>query len=131
MPMTKKEQAYLEELLTAIALRHTYEKVEPDLPIPEGGSGKTTKGWLYYGESSDHPRLQETESTSYSHKDAGSSSGSQGCRALYSTRLLALRALRRAMEKECAKRLRIVDCMIEKEKENEKDMGSSGSPLGA
>jgi hypothetical protein len=76
---------------------------------------------LFYGECSDSPRVQEIESTSVSHRNAGSSSGSQGGRALYSTRLLAMKALRRAMEKECARRLRMVDCMIEKEVGNEEE----------
>jgi hypothetical protein len=123
MAMTKKEQAYVEALLTVSALRYTAD-VAPDVPVPEGGSGKTTRGFLYYGECSGSPRLQEIESTSYSHRDVGSSSGSQGCRVLYSTKLLALKALRRAVEKECARRLRQVDCMIERET-NEKDMGGS------
>ena len=37
----------------------------------------------------------------------------QGSRRLYSTRLLALRALRNAVERECADRLAKVDQMIE------------------
>ena len=49
MAMTKKEQAYVEGLLTAGALRYTAD-VEPDVPVPEGGSGKTTRGFLFYGE---------------------------------------------------------------------------------
>jgi hypothetical protein len=40
---------------------------------------------------------------------------SQGARHLFSSRLLALRALRNDVEDDCAKRLRFVDRMIEAE----------------
>jgi hypothetical protein len=46
-------------------------------------------------------------------------SGSQGARSLFSSRLLALQALRRAVEIDCCKRLRRIDAMIEKEMEGE------------
>ena len=115
MAMNKKEQALIEELLTVSALRYTAD-VEKDVPVPEPCSNKTSRGFIFYGEGSDSSRIEEIESTSISHCTAGTKfSGSQGGRSLYSTRLLALRALRRAVEKVSAKRLRDVDIMIERE----------------
>lgn len=114
MAMNKKELAYVEELLTISALRYTAD-VEKDVPMPEPCSSKTSRGFIFYGESSDSPRIEEIESTSVSNKQVGTYSGSQGGRSLYSTRLLALKALRREVEKVSAKRLRNVDRMIEQE----------------
>jgi hypothetical protein len=117
MAMNKKEQALIEELLTVSALRYTAD-VEKDVPVPEPCSNKTSRGFIFYGEGSDSSRIEEIESTSISHCTAGtkfSGSHSHGGRSLYSTRLLALRALRRAVEKVSAKRLRDVDIMIERE----------------
>ena len=114
MPMNKKEQALMEELLTVSALRYTAD-VEKDVPMPEPCSGKDSRGFLYYGEGGDCPMIEEMESSAVSHKRVGTSTGSQGGRSLYSTRLLALKALRREVEKVCAKRLSGVDIMIERE----------------
>lgn len=119
--MTKKEkaalEAALEAALTAAALRTTAD-VEPDLPLPAPWvSGRALrKGFLPIAETSDYPRVDVACSDGLyhsSHRDDKVTS--QGGRALYSTRLLALRALRRLVEKYCAERLRRVDRMIEEE----------------
>ena len=113
MSMTKKEQAYFEQLLTVAALRYTAD-IKPDVPVPDGSS-KESKGFMFYGESSMYPHVEEIVSSSVYHRRAGHGSGSQGGIALYSTRLRALKAMRREAEKQYAHKLRDIDCMIEKE----------------
>lgn len=117
MAMTKKEKAALEEALTLSALRAT-AGAEPDVmpPIAFGGG---TNGFMVVGERSDSPSVIRawSESTAHGRGDSRSSSlsGSQGSRALFSTKLLALQALRRVVEIECCRRLRRIDVMIEEE----------------
>jgi hypothetical protein len=109
--MTKKERQMIEDLLTASALRSTSE-VKPDLLHP-GGTDKSIVGYLPVGECSDSAHVQHIESTLVTHREVGTSCGSQGGRDLYSTKLLALKALRWKVERVCATRLRRVDKMIE------------------
>jgi hypothetical protein len=117
MAMTKKEKARIEELLTFVALRYTADVGLPDIPIPD--SGKKTQGYLPVGVAGDNPRVEPVESESVSHativKGVVLSTASQGGRALYSTRLLALKALRNEVEKLCAQQLRRIDVMIDEE----------------
>jgi hypothetical protein len=121
MAMTKKEKAALEEALTLSALRAT-AGAQPDVMPPSSFSGHTS-GFLFAGERGDYPKVFEAWSESVSHgrgeSRLASMSGSQGARSLFSSRLLALQALRRAVEIDCCKRLRRIDAMIEKEMEGE------------
>lgn len=59
--------------------------------------------------------------SSYIHHgiDSDTKTTAQGSRHLFSTKLLALRALRREIEKHSAKRLRDIDRMIEEEESKE------------
>ena len=112
--MNKKEQAMVddlrEQLRIAKALRWT-EKVEPDVPIPE--SSYLTKGFLCNGYNGDVvPACSSRVSHGYGSDER---TGTQGARALYSTRLLALRAVRHLVELKVAKVLADVDGRIEKE----------------
>ena len=109
MSLNKKERQMFDDLLTAAALRSTTE-VKPDLIVKES---KTIRGYLPVAECSDSARVEHVESTTTSHKNVGSHYGSQGGVNLYSTKVLALRALRYKVEWECAKKLRAVDKMIE------------------
>ena len=112
MPMNKKEQAKLEEALTAAALRYT-APVERDVPKPTEGE---SQGFVFYGASGDSSRVEELKSGSTSHWPVGSKySGSQGGISMYSTRLRALKALRCEAEREYARRLRNIDIQIERE----------------
>ncbi len=110
MAMTKKEKAMLEAALMAAALRTTAH-VEPDVPVPGYGEQMTT------GYTPCYDRVCVACSTSMGRgigrTDKPDSFGSG--LALYSTRLLALRALRHEVERDCAVRLRRVDRMIEEE----------------
>lgn len=118
MAMNKKEKAALEEALTLSALRTT-AGANPDV-MPPSAFGGATNGFMVVGERSDSPAIVRawSESTSHGRGESRSSSmsGSQGSRALFSTKLLALQALRRAVEIDCCKRLRRIDVMIEEAK---------------
>lgn len=118
MAMSKKEKAEVEELIrlanTLAALRWTVH-VKPDIPQPDSYNLET-QGWAYmasayYGGD----KVSQAWSTNCSHGPGNSrSSGSQGAIDLFSTELLALKALRHVVEKECAARLYRIDRMIEK-----------------
>lgn len=117
MAMNKTEKAALEAALTEASLRRT-SPVEPDVPPPGAGSkvGELTKGFLPVAEMSDSARVETACSSSVYHSTRSQTkTDSQGARPLYSTKLLALRALRYKVESECAKRLRSIDRMIEEE----------------
>jgi hypothetical protein len=103
--------------------------VAPDVPPPATVSNDYTEGWLYnlYTRT-----VAQTWSSSSSH-GAGTAAdaqrpyrgGSQGSRSLYSTKLLALQALRWAVECEAALQLYDIDRQIE-------EAGASkGSSVGA
>lgn len=116
--MTKKETAEMdslrEQLRLAKAMRFT-EEVKPDLPEPEYNNGpEFKKGYLFnaYGEGRVAPACSSTVHHCFGSQDKTTT---QGSRALYSTRLLALRGLRHTVELECAKRLANIDAQIEKE----------------
>jgi hypothetical protein len=113
MAMTKKEREAHEKLIAELrllaALRWTSE-VKPDVPPPNDG---LTKGFLY---NEYDPRVVPACSSGVYHAfGRDDKTDSQGSRALYSSKLLALRALRHAVEVESAKRIAKVDEMIEKE----------------
>lgn len=115
MAMNKKEQAEVEALKTALAFRFT-SNVLPDLQPPTTGS-ELRKGWLFnvYSNQVD-PACTSVISHSVGRDDQARS---QGCRVLFSTKLRALRALRYAVEQECALKLRQIDVRIESEQKAE------------
>ena len=115
--MNKKETAALEAALTEAALRRTC-KIEPDVfpPPPVVSFGALSTGWIPVGVHSDRPSV-DVACTSRVHHAIGRTdeTRTQGTRNLYSTKLLALRALRYQVESDCARRLRAVDKQIEDE----------------
>ena len=104
MAMTKKEKAEVDELISRVntlaALRWT-EEVKPDIPKPDSHSIETC-GWYYltsifYGGD----KVETAWSSSGAHGTGPSRScRSQGGISLFSTELLALKALRHSVEKE-------------------------------
>ncbi len=117
MAMTKAEKAELQGLRDRLALvsalRWT-EAVKPDVPVPAHSDPATT-GWAYNAPSL---RIEQMWSESHAHgwgASRGRGSASQRGRALYSTRLLAVRAMRYEVEQECAAKLAQIDRMIEAE----------------
>ena len=117
MAMTKKEQAEVaalkNRLSTLAALRWT-EAVDPDIPIPDGTG--LAKGWLFNGYGV-WPRAEKACSSSVYHSfGSDDKTSTQGARQLYSTKLLALKAMRHEIEIQCAKKLLSVDLQIAAEK---------------
>jgi len=118
MAMTKAEKQYLEDVLTQFALRHTQE-VLPDVPPPPCGSpfGALTKGFLY--NSYNQQITKACSSSLYHNFNSDEKTNAQGEKWLFSTKILALKAMRYEMEQKFARQLRIVDIMIEEaEKED-------------
>ncbi len=117
MTMTKKERTRVEELLTLSSLFRT-TLVLPDVPPPVYSSGITT-GWAHTGGMSDHTRVVVACSSSGSHSiGRDDKTTSQRSRSLFSTKTLALHALRHEVEMDCCRRLRRIDLMIEHEAAN-------------
>lgn len=112
--MTKKEKAEFERLLTRAALRST-SPVEPDVAPPVYGDGMT-QGFTIVGPCGEYARVDVACSSSVYHGVGYTDkTTTQNPRWLYSSRLLALRALRYDIEQQCAVRLRRIDAMIEEE----------------
>ena len=93
------------------ALRWTDAETMRDVPKPRG-QGITT-GWSY----NPHTRVAMpmwSESSTHGHGHERKSGSHQGI-ALFSTKLRALRALRRAVEVDCARKLAAIDEQIRAE----------------
>lgn len=94
------------------ALRWTDAQTGPDVPKPRD-VGITT-GWSY----NPHTRVvmpMWSQSVTHGHGHDPTKSGSQRGKALYSTKLRALRALRRSVEVDCARKLAAIDAQIRAE----------------
>lgn len=119
MAMNKKEQAEMAALKKQLAVASAFVRtpaVEKDLPPPEfAATIKYTHGFdinmhsksvleYWSGSVSTHTENPEFKK--------GYMSGSQGGIALYSTRLLALKALRHAVENQAAESLAKIDMQI-------------------
>jgi hypothetical protein len=110
--MSKKKQAEIaareyEERVRA-ALRWTGEAPSPDVPPPTDNS--LTTGWLFsvHGQRVD-AACSDAVSYAYGRTDRTTT---QGSRALYSSRRLALQALRAAMERKFAEELARIDVLL-------------------
>lgn len=115
--MNKKEQAEMNalkmELALAKALRFT-ELVLPDIPEPKPGDA-LVPGYRYNAYYQ-NPRVEPSCSTGTSHGfGTNTQTISQRPIEQYSTRLLALKALRNEMEIQCAKLLAGIDLKIQQE----------------
>lgn len=116
MSMNKKEQEMMEELKAKLELALAFRRttpVKPDVPPPQGFN-VLTDGWLPVGAKGTSARVEPACSSSTSHGiHRTDKTTSQNPRSLYSTKVLALRALRWAVEEDCAKRLLAIDRQIE------------------
>lgn len=93
------------------ALRWTEPAPGPDV-APPSWDGLST-GYLFNAHTN---RVDVACSSSVSHAFGRTDqTTTQGARRLYSTRLLALQALRNAVERACAERLTAIDRQIEQE----------------
>jgi hypothetical protein len=110
--MSKKEKELYEKAMTAAALRTT-EGVIPDVAPPNNG---LSIGWAAIAMNSDSARVEPACSSPSGHAIGQQDhTTSQRSIWLYSTKLLALKALRRGVENDCARRLRNIDRVIEQE----------------
>ena len=115
--LNKKEQKILDDLQQQLRMAKAFrftEPVEPDVLPPEAGKSGLHKGFLW-NEPSRRVVLACTTSFSHSFGHDDKTDQQNAC-PLYSTRLLALRALRRAMEDQMAIALAKIDEEIEKVK---------------
>jgi hypothetical protein len=107
----KRREAPKPEAVPREALRWT-EPVLPDVMPPKGGDD-LSKGFLHNSYSM---RAEPACSSSVYHGiGRNDKTTSQGTRHLYSTRLLALKAMRHEVENEAAKKLHEIDKLIEQE----------------
>ena len=117
--MTKKERAAFDKALhdarVAGALRWT-DPVQPDIYPPEKG-GEIVNGWQY---NAYELRVEKAcTSTIYHARGQWDETRSQGPLRLFSTPLLALKAMRHAIERESAEKLARIDAEITASRENE------------
>lgn len=118
MAMNKKEQAAFEALQTELreakAMRFT-DPVSHDL-APPTSRAPDTSGWTFNSYSG---TVAQAWSSSIYHgygpARTKNGSASQNPISLYSTKRLALRALRHSVEKECAAKLARIDRLIDEE----------------
>lgn len=112
MAMNKKELAHVEYLKERLALCFTPE-LNPDVPRPGEGDG-LVKGYSFNAYS----RSISKSCSSFLWHAIGrwDKTDAQNPIEQYSTRLLALMAMRNVIEMRCARELRSVDIMIEREK---------------
>ena len=95
------------------AFRQT-DGADPDVPVPEYGK-KDVKGFLF--NSFTRQVMHSISSSMYygtNHLESGTceKTTNQGTREQFSSKILAAKALRRAVEKDCAERLLLIDKMI-------------------
>lgn len=119
MTMNKKEQAEFaaakKAVFVARALNWT-EPVECDVKVPKRGE---TRGYLFntYNQSIMHALSNEVHhAVSYIDGAPPTKTSSQNPTEMYSTELLALRALRHAVECESAEKLAKIDMQISEER---------------
>ena len=111
MAMTKKEREavrLLKRKLSVLAALRWTEEVNPDLAPPEWNK-PDVKGWIPC-----YDRVEKAITNSAFHHigDWEGKSWAQNTRSLYSTELLALKALRHEMELRFAEKLASVDLQI-------------------
>jgi hypothetical protein len=118
MSMNKKEQAEFDAAKKAVIVARALnwsEPVERDIPIPQGGE---SKGFIFNTYSAAVMyALSSSVGHATSHEGFPKKTSSQRGMSLFSTRLLALRAMRHEVEKECAEKLAGIDMQIQAERE--------------
>jgi len=109
--MNKKEQKLVEDLKIVAALRWT-DGAEKDIPKPRSEDGLVS-GYVFNSYSY---RVEESCSNSVCHgRGRSDKTTSQNPIEMFSSRLLALKAMRHEVELRLAIELRKIDLLIEKE----------------
>jgi len=114
--VTKKEMAEREALVVALAVRYTGPMKGPDIAKPEARFGDTVQGYTF---NPYNREVYPTLSQAWQHAINRDGNGafperctSQYGVAVYSSRLLALQDMRRALEREYGRNLSHVDRLI-------------------
>jgi len=111
--MNKKEQAAFDAAVKEARLFRALNwtsPISPDVPIPSG-SGTIVNGWLYH--VYDNGRVEKACTSSVHHSFGNwDRTTTQNPRSLYSTELLAYKAMRHEMERAFAEKLAAVDAKI-------------------
>lgn len=120
MAMNKKEQAEMDRLRDELRIAKSFrftETVEPDVMPPVAyGKENAINGW-YMNPHNGSVCLAATSSAAHTTSpEIIRAAWTQGSKKLYSTRLLALKAGRCAMEQKFAKLLADIDRKIEEER---------------
>lgn len=113
MAMNKKERAEFEEMRQEVRISRAFrftDPVKPDVPPPDKWGALST-GYLCGGSRVD-VACSGTMSHAFGQTDKTTS---QNARTLFSTKKLALKALRHVMERRFAKELAEIDRQIEVE----------------
>lgn len=127
--LPKWAQSYIQDArrdaAIKLALRIT-DGAERDVEIPDDFK-ELAKGWDYNAHISG-PTVRKACSNNLYHGDGWDEARYQHPKQLFSTRLLALRALRHEIELQAAKILAGIDLQIEEEQTNENKTCKSNSP---
>lgn len=118
MSMNKKEQAEFDAAKKAVIVARALnwsEPVERDIPVPQNGESKGFTFNIYSAEVMF--ALSSSANHATSRDGFPKKTSSQRPMNLFSTKLLALKALRHAVEKECAEKLASIDMQIQAERE--------------
>lgn len=123
MAMNKKEQAEFDAAKKAVVVARALnwsEPVEPDLPPPAPASRQPDTLGFHFNTYNGSICYVRCSSTNHEKDDSAfpERTTSQRSFPIYSTRLLALKALRHAVEKECAEKLARIDLEIIAEKDS-------------
>lgn len=118
MAMNKKERvafdAMAQQLREARSLRFSEKSPGPDVEIPQGGA-VLSRGWDAWANITVNARAERACSSYVHHGIGWERTTAQNPKRLYSTRLLALRAVRNELERDCAFELARIDKWIEDE----------------
>lgn len=116
--MNKKEQAEFAAAKRAVIVARALNWSEPVLPDIEPPKSGIVKGYIYNAHSC---VIMYAISSPVSHATGWDKfpvkTSSQRPLSMYSTELLALKALRHAVEKECAEKLADIDIEIQAQKD--------------
>jgi len=114
--MNKKEQQEMEDLKTRLSLKFT-DEVKPDLMPPESRSDLIVNGYHF----NSHTKIvsEACTSSTYHNVWGWDKTTTKGAKALYSSRILAYKAMRNELELQFAKQLRTIDKKIEELGENQ------------
>lgn len=116
MAMTKAEKAEMQTLKTELGMAQAMyisDPVERDVPVPAHGTGYPTyaEGWDFNTHTGKVFRAWTTTVAhgTFYERTGERSTGSQRPTPLFSTELLALRALRRSVARKAASELALLD----------------------